>query len=60
VTEFKVEEGGKTYLCHFTVKSGIVTVHVQNLSKATQVGGSPPLTVARMMARELIREAGLK
>ena len=60
MTEFTVNEGGKNYSCEYIVKSGMVTVHVLGFSKTTQVGGSPPETIARMLAREIIREEKLK
>jgi hypothetical protein len=60
VTALVVNEGGKDYSCEYAVKSGMVTVRILGFSKTTQVGGSPPVTIARMMALEIIREATLK
>ena len=53
--EVVIERGGKTYSGRYTVSGRMVTVTTLDYgSKATQVGGSPPLTVARMLLRELV------
>jgi hypothetical protein len=47
---------GKTYEATYEVAQGIVTVRTAKGMKATQVGGSPPEVLARMMLREMVRE----
>ena len=43
----------------YEVRSGIVHVTTEFGTKSTQVGGSPPLVIARMLARELMQAAKL-
>lgn len=53
--EVTIERGGITYRGRYTVSGGIVTVTTLDYGhKATQVGGSPPLTIARILLRELV------
>ena len=55
--EIAIERGGKTYKGYYEVSKGIVTVTTPMYgSKSTQVGNSPPATLARIMLRELIDE----
>ncbi len=44
----------------YEVRSGMVRVITEFGTKATQVGGSPPLVIARMLAGELMRTAKTK
>ncbi|WFU76575.1 hypothetical protein [Bradyrhizobium sp. CB2312] len=44
----------------YETKSGMIHVTTEFGTKATQVGGSPPLVIARMLARELMQAAKLK
>ncbi|WP_426615705.1 hypothetical protein [Bradyrhizobium sp. McL0616] len=44
----------------YEVRSGMVRVITEFGTKATQVGGSPPSAISRMLARELMQEARLK
>lgn len=44
----------------YEIRSGMVCVTTEFGTKATQVGGSPPLVIARMLARELMQAANLK
>jgi hypothetical protein len=41
----------------YAVRDGIITVTSELGKKATQVGGSPPKVLARMMLRELADDA---
>lgn len=42
------------------IKAGMVHVTTEFGTKATQVGGSPPLAIARLIAGELMRAAKIK
>ncbi|MGG2019002.1 hypothetical protein AB1J88_03060 [Pseudomonas sp. S8] len=53
----EVEFQGKTYKASYSVDKRMVTVWAATLSKSTQVGGSPPETIARIIAKELLMEA---
>ncbi|SFJ24590.1 hypothetical protein [Bradyrhizobium sp. Gha] len=44
----------------YEVRSGMVHVTTEFGTRATQVGGSPPLVIARLIAGELMREAKIK
>lgn len=44
----------------YEVRSGMVHVTTEFGTKATQVGGSPPLVTARLIAGELMRAAKTK
>jgi hypothetical protein len=54
--EVSIEYKGKTYNATYTVEKGIITVSTLYGKKATQVGGSPPESLARIMIRELVDE----
>ncbi|MGB3415218.1 MAG: hypothetical protein WBA36_00975 [Mesorhizobium sp.] len=41
---------------HYTVENRMVIVQYDGASKSTQVGGSPPETVARFLLRDLVGE----
>ncbi|MBB4373325.1 hypothetical protein GGD63_006147 [Bradyrhizobium sp. cir1] len=41
----------------YEVRSGMVRVTTEFGTKTTQVGGSPPLVIARMLAHELMQQA---
>ncbi|MEG3804950.1 hypothetical protein DBT46_003790, partial [Aerococcus mictus] len=56
-TEFKIEHDGQFYRFTFEVKAGIVTVIGALGRKSTQLGNTPPETIARMLAGEILREA---
>lgn len=51
-----VTEGHIDYVAEYTVKNGMITVTAAHGHKTTQVGGSPPEALAKMLLRELIRE----
>jgi hypothetical protein len=51
-----VEVGGRTYTGSYEVSGRVITVRTAHGSRATQVGGTPPDTMAKMLLRELIRE----
>ena len=54
--KISVELDGKTYTGSYNVKRGVVTVSTLKGHKSTQVGGSPPEVIARMLLRELVSE----
>jgi hypothetical protein len=56
MTSFTYDGGRRTG--NYEIRSGMVHVTTEFGTKATQVGGSPPLTIARMLAGELMRAAG--
>ena len=57
---FTYEHAGKTYSGTYEVRSKMVHVTTEFGSKSTQVGGSPPLAIAKMLARELAQAAKSK
>jgi hypothetical protein len=52
----EIEFGGRTVSGFYRVKRGLISVSTSQGSKATQVGGSPPESLARVMLRELAKE----
>ena len=60
----EVELGGETYAGSYIVSGHgsrrLVTVSWGWYSKTTQVGGSPPRSIARMLLYELVRAGGLE
>ena len=57
MTSFTYDDDSRTGT--YEVRSGIVHVTTEFGTKSTQVGGSPPLVIARMLARELMQAAKL-
>ena len=57
--EVQVEHKGKTYRGRYSVTGGVVTVTWSLLSRSTQIGGSAPAVLARMLLKELIRDQGV-
>jgi hypothetical protein len=57
-TDIAVEVDGNYCLGSYIEKGGMVILTSSYGTKATQAGGSPPDTLARMMLRELVTEAG--
>jgi hypothetical protein len=55
--EIAARVGGKVYLGAYTVEDALVRVVYKGKSKATQIGGSPPDTIAGMLLRELVWES---
>lgn len=51
-----VEIGGVAHHGHFETERGMIRVDYEGSSKATQIGGSPPKTLARLILSELVRE----
>ena len=52
-----VEIGGVADHGHYHTDRRMIRVDYRELSKATQVGGSPPPVLARLILAELVREA---
>lgn len=50
----EIEVEGKIYKGTYTVWKGLVTVEYEEKSKSTQVGGSTPAGIARLLLREII------
>jgi hypothetical protein len=57
--EVQVEHKGKTYRGRYSVTGSVVTVTWSLLSRSTQIGGSAPAVLARMLLKELIRDQGV-
>ena len=57
MTSFTYDDDRRTGT--YEVRSGIVHVTTEFGTKSTQVGGSPPLVIARMLAREVMQAAKL-
>ncbi len=58
--EVTINIGDQTYTGSYTVTGGkhpIVKISSEYGTKTTQVGGSTPETIARIMLRELVEEA---
>ena len=53
----QVEFEGKIYSVSYKVERGLIHVSTAFGSKDTQVGNSPPESLARLMGRELLAEA---
>lgn len=55
-----VEHEGKPYTAWWRVEADVITVSNANCTKSTQLGDSPPKSLARMMLNEMITagEAG--
>ena len=51
-----VEVGGKSYTGHYMVEKGMLTVSTLTGRKTTQLGGSTPASLARILLRELVEE----
>jgi len=50
-----IKIGNQEHSAPYSVERGIVTVrHPLYGSRSTQVGGSPPETIARMLLREIV------
>ena len=57
-TVVEVEVDGKLYRGRYQVDRGIIAVSMMDgRRKATQVGGSPPEVLARILLCELVRDA---
>lgn len=54
--EIVIEINGKEYSGRYIVKRSIVSVISSFGEKSTQVGGSAPESIARLMLGELVRE----
>lgn len=48
---------GTRYVGHYAVNRGIVEVHYGLLSESTQVGGSSPKHIARVLLHELVQKS---
>jgi hypothetical protein len=52
----EVEFEGETYKVTYSVAARMVTVSTAYSSKTTQLGGSTPEQLARIMAKEVLRQ----
>ncbi|HWI05560.1 MAG TPA: hypothetical protein VNT52_17270 [Acidimicrobiales bacterium] len=60
-SEITVEIDGQTFSGSYEVARGIITVSTAYGRKSTQVGSTPPDTLARILLRELVQaEKGRK
>jgi hypothetical protein len=50
-------DGDREHVGYYTVDNGMVTVRYGDSSKSTQVGGSTPAVLARLLLRELVGAA---
>ena len=57
-TELILRHEGKYHHCHYCVEDDMVTVRSSKGSASTQIGGSSPLMVARMILKEWIKGGG--
>ena len=55
--DIEIEDFGQQHRGTYTVNQGVVTVEYGGRTKSTQVGGSPPATLARVLLGELVVEA---
>jgi len=56
-TPLTVEHEGKTYSATYSVERDIITVSSFDFGwKSAQIGGMPPLTLARLLLHEMITE----
>jgi hypothetical protein len=53
----EVEFEGKTYPVRYSVEERTITVRTAFDSKSTQIGGSSPEVLARILGEELLSEA---
>jgi hypothetical protein len=51
-----VEIGGVTHRGRYQTENRMIRVDYEGASKATQLGGSPPGVLARLILAELVRE----
>jgi len=56
--EFTIEYKGKTYNAWYSIDKGALTVYAKGGKRSTQVGGLPPLNIARRLLIELIEARG--
>jgi hypothetical protein len=56
--EVHIQYKGKTYRGRYSVAGSVVTVTWSLQSRSTQIGGSAPAVLARMLLKELIRDQG--
>ncbi len=54
--ELILRHEGKYYHCHYCVEDDTITVRSSKGSASTQIGGSTPEMLARLMLREFIEE----
>ncbi len=55
-----VAHEGKSYTASWHVEKGVITVSTASGRKSTQLGDSPPESLARMMLREAINAGRMK
>ena len=55
--EVQIEHNGKTYRGRYYVSGNVVTVTWSLESRSTQIGGSAPAALARMLLKELVRDS---
>lgn len=58
--ELHVDFDGQTYKVAYSVDRGLITVWAAANSKSTQIGGSPPEGIARIIGKELLEDAKSK
>ncbi|MDR4306559.1 hypothetical protein IHQ68_08010 [Chelatococcus sambhunathii] len=59
MADVSIEHDGREISGSYQVKDGLITVTADaGGSKTTQLGGTPVETLAKMLMRELAREAG--
>lgn len=51
-----VNRNDKTYTARYRVEKGLISVSTVNGNKTTQLGSSPPETIARLLLGEMINE----
>jgi hypothetical protein len=52
-----IESGGKVYTGSYYIERKTITVHYQGFAQTTQIGGSTPESLARLILSELVSKS---
>jgi hypothetical protein len=55
----KIDRNGQRYSGTYVVEREMVHVSYGDVTKSTQVGGSPPSAIARILLSEILMESGV-
>lgn len=53
MTEVSVTRNGRTYTGHYAIKNDMITVRYKDQKKTTQVGGTDPDILAKLLLIEM-------
>ena len=56
--EFTIEYKGRTHNAWYSIDKGAITVYAKGCTGSVQVGGLPPMNIARRLLIELIEARG--